>query len=90
MPWRPSVDALRLQREKDALTVQLIRAREDLQAAERRRIGLETLLSTRGERIDQLTVLVDQLRAENKRLDIEAEYLAGLFQRETATEVVPK
>jgi hypothetical protein len=90
MPWRPSIDALKLKRANDELAARLLRAKDELQAAERRRIGLEVLLTTRGERIDRLTVLVDQLRTENKRLDTEAEFLAQLFRRETATGSDPK
>lgn len=78
MPWRPRIDASKLKRENDRLAFALIRAPEELQTAERHRIGLEVMLNVRGQRIDTLTEQVDRLRQQNQKLDAECEHLAKM------------
>ena len=69
-------------------TLQLLKAREQLQTKERHVVGLEVLLGELLERIDRLTVQVDQLRAQNQKLDAECEHLAELVRSEgTITEL---
>jgi hypothetical protein len=79
MPWKPrrlSADARKLERKNNELVVQLARMREQLEIAQRHRTGLEALLDVRGEKIDKLNAQVDQLQAQNRRLDEEANHLA--------------
>jgi len=71
MPWRPKLDAKKLKKQNDELALQLLRTREQLQQKEGYLVGMEVLLDQRAERIDRLTVQVDKLRAQNKRLDQE-------------------
>jgi uncharacterized protein YccT (UPF0319 family) len=88
MPWKPRPDIIKLQQKNRELVLQLIRTREELQAAQHRHTGLQVLLDVRGQRIDALTVQVDRLQQEKKALDAEADHLAALF-RETAVEPAP-
>jgi hypothetical protein len=68
MPWvRHTVNSRKLQQQNDRLTSALIQVREQLQIAERHRVGLEVLLSVRQERIDALTTQVEQLRRQLSR-----------------------
>ena len=60
--------------------MQLLRVREQLQKQERYATGLEIALSTRLERIDELTGTIDRLREQNKRLDRENEHLAEMIR----------
>ena len=81
MPWRASKpNATKLQHECDRLSVQLRQAREQLQIQERHRVGLEVMLDTRAERIDQLTAKLDQSRQQVRRLDEENERLAEMVR----------
>jgi hypothetical protein len=80
MPWGPRINPLKLKKENDRLAFQLIRAREDLQIAERHRVGLEVMLSVSEERIDALTTQVDRLRQQNKKLGAECEHLAEMIR----------
>lgn len=82
MPWKPKLNAIKLQRECDRLTYALVRAREELQTAKRHRAGLEIMLSVRQERVDKLTAQIEQLRTANRRLDDEAEHLAAIIRSE--------
>jgi hypothetical protein len=75
-PRKPTRNELKLATKNRDLTVQLLRMREQLEIAQRHRTGLEALLDVRGEKIDKLTVQIDQLRAQNRRLDEEANHMA--------------
>jgi hypothetical protein len=83
MPWKPrkpTRNELKLATKNRDLTIQLLRMREQLEIAERHRTGLEVLLDMRGEKIDKLNAQVDQLRAQSRRLDEEAEHLAEVIR----------
>jgi hypothetical protein len=82
MPWRPKLDALKLQRKNDELMFQLVRVREQLQQKEGYLVGMGVLLDQRAERIDRLTVQIDQLRQQNKKLDAECEHLTEIVRSE--------
>jgi len=82
VPWRPRIDARKLKRAHDELALRLLKVREELQTAERHRVGLEVLLNMRQERLDALTVQVEQLRRQNQKLDAEAEHLAAIIRSE--------
>ena len=81
MAWvRHTVNSQKLKQQNDRLTSALIQVREQLQTAERHRVGLEVLLDMRQERVDALTEQVDRLRRANGKLETEAEHLAQLFR----------
>jgi uncharacterized coiled-coil protein SlyX len=80
MPWKPRIDAVQLKRKNDELAARLLRAKDELQAAERRRVGLEIALSVRGETIAELNGKLDRLRAQNRKLDLEAERLVDMIR----------
>jgi hypothetical protein len=80
MPWRLRINAIKLQRENDALGFELIRVREKLRNAEGYNCGLEVLLIERLKRIDELQGRLDQSRQQVKRLEAEAEHLAELVR----------
>ena len=88
-PRKLTRSELKLQTKNHDLTIQLLRMREQLEIAERHRTGLQALLDVRGEKIDRLNVQIDQLRAQNRRLDEEANHLAEVIrsapQLDTAT-----
>jgi septal ring factor EnvC (AmiA/AmiB activator) len=71
---------IKLKRENDRLAVALLRMREELQKSERYTDGLKIVLHERLERIDELNGKIDQLRAQNKRLDRENEHLAEMIR----------
>ena len=80
MPWAPKLDARKIKQAHDALALRLLRVREELQTAERHRVGLEVLLVMRQERVDALTVQVDRLRQQNRRLDEENDRLVEMVR----------
>jgi hypothetical protein len=82
MPWRPKIDAVKLQRKNNELTFQLVRVREELRKKESHVVGLEILLDERGERVDKLTVQIEQLRRQNEKLNAECEHLAEIVRSE--------
>ena len=84
MNWtrRTTIASQRLQKQKDSLALQLLRMREQLETAERYRIGMEVVMSARLERIDKLTAQIDQLRRQNQKLDAECERLVEMVKLE--------
>jgi hypothetical protein len=80
MPWAPRVNAIKLKRECDRLSSELIRARADLNISERQRVGLEVALDVRGEKIDALVVQVERLRQQNRQLDEENDRLCEMVK----------
>ena len=80
MPWKPRVDVRKITRQNHELAIRLLRVREELQIAERHRVGLEVLLDVRLERIDELTAQIDRLRQQNRRLDEENDRLAEMMK----------
>ena len=80
MPWsrRPSIDALKLKHENDALALKLVRLNSELATKTQYADRLQYLLHKRTQRIDELTGTIDQLREQNRRLDAEAEHLAAM------------
>jgi len=90
MNWqrRRSIDAKRLKKHNDALALELLRVKEELQTADRHRIGLEVLLDLRGEKIDKLSAQVDQLRRQNQKLDAECEHLVEMVRAAPPANVV--
>jgi septal ring factor EnvC (AmiA/AmiB activator) len=89
MPWKPRVNVARLKQAHDELARRLRTMREELQISERHRVGLEIALSVRGETIAELNGKIDRLREQNRQLDLEAEYLAGLFRQNLKSAVGP-
>ena len=81
MPWKPR-PVSNLQRENDALKTTIGCLRRDLSNKAQFVDRLEFLLRERMETIDALHGTIDQLRAANRRLDEEAEYLAQLVSAE--------
>lgn len=69
MPWAIKIDAVKLKRQNEELIAKLIRTRAALEVSERRRLGMEIILTARLTRICELSGKLDQLRAQNKRLD---------------------
>jgi hypothetical protein len=65
MPWRPRINVTRLKQAHDELAHRLLRVREELQVAERHRVGLEIALSVRGEKIEELNGKLERARLEN-------------------------
>jgi hypothetical protein len=80
MPWRPNIDALKLKRKKDELALRLLRTQEQLQISERRRTGLEMILTARLNRISELNDRLERVRAQNRALDEECERLAEMVR----------
>jgi hypothetical protein len=82
MPWprRPSLDALKLQRENDGLKTTIVCLRSELRHQQDFVGRLEYLLHQRTEMIDALHGRIDQLREQNKRLDAEAERLVEMVR----------
>ena len=81
MPWQPRrtpAAVQQLKRSNDALALQLLRVREQLQNKEHRVSGLEMILRERLKRVDELTQKLEQARAANHRLEEECEHLAQL------------
>jgi hypothetical protein len=79
-PRKPSSAELHLIKENDSLRTTIVCLRrqiEDKQGAVGR---LEILLRERLTRIDHLTAQVEQLRDQNRRLDVENQLLAGMVQ----------
>jgi cell shape-determining protein MreC len=69
MPWKPPA-ASNLQRENDALKTTICCLRRELENKQGAVQRLEVLLCERLTRIDQLVAQVDQLRHQNKKLDV--------------------
>jgi len=95
MPWprRLSADARKLHQRNRELANQLLHTQEELQISERRRTGLEVILSARLNRITELNGRIDALREQNRRLDAEADRLAEMVRfmpPVDATTPVPK
>jgi predicted ArsR family transcriptional regulator len=82
MPWQSRPNPKLLKQANDRLSSALIKVREQLQVAERHRVGLEVLLDMRQERVDALTAQVEQLRRQNQKLDAEAEHLTAIIKSE--------
>jgi hypothetical protein len=83
VPWRPRIDARKLKRQANELTSKLLRTREALEISERRRRTMEIVLTARLNRISELNDRLERVRAQNGKLEAEAEHLAQLF-RESA------
>jgi hypothetical protein len=80
MPWKPRINAKQLKKQNEELAIKLIRAREALEASERRRSTLEIVLHARLNRITELNGRIDALREQNRRLDKENDHLAGMIR----------
>ena len=66
--------------EIDALKTVVIQLRRELENKQGYAGRLEMLLRSRTERIDQLNGQLEQVRAQNRRLDEEAERLAEMVR----------
>ena len=71
---------LRLRRQNHELAMRLLRAREELQVSERRRTGLEAILTARLNRIGDLTGRLERAREQNRRLDEENDRLVDIIK----------
>ena len=79
MPWkrhRPS----ELERTNDQLRTTVIQLRHEVETKAGYATKLEMLLRSRAARIDQLNGQLEQVRAQNRRLDEEAERLAEMVR----------
>jgi hypothetical protein len=79
MPWKPK-PVTDLQRQLDATQLKLLRANAELRTKQIYCERLEHLLHQRCEMIDALHGRIDQLRDQNKKLEIEAEHLADMIR----------
>ena len=83
MPWQPRrtpAAVQQLKRSNDALALQLLRVREQLQNKEHRCSGLEMILRERLKRIDELNAKLEQARTVNHRLEEECERLVEMVR----------
>jgi hypothetical protein len=68
-----------LQREKHELAIRLLRANSQLRLKQLYCERLEFLLHERLEKIDQLTGVIEQLRAQTQRLGLENQVLVAMI-----------
>jgi hypothetical protein len=73
-----SLDATKLQREVEILSIKLLRANAELRMKTIYASRLEMLVHERCAMIDALHGRIDQLRQQNQKLDAEAEHLAQM------------
>jgi hypothetical protein len=83
-----SADARKLERKNHELAVRLLRVREALEISERRRTGLEIVLTARLNRISELNDRLERVRAQNRALDGECERLAEMIRLTPAANAV--
>jgi hypothetical protein len=69
-----------LSREADNLKITIVGLRHELASKQKYASRLEYLIRTRSERISELTGKIEQLRAQNQRLDSECERLAEMVR----------
>ena len=80
MPWQPHLNPKQLRQANDQLSSALIRTREALEISERRRAGLEMVLTARLNRISELNDRLERVRAQNRALDKECERLVAMIK----------
>jgi hypothetical protein len=78
--WRSRPDISKLETTIDRLQTENIRLRDQLRAKQTALGGLELALQARHETIDDLVGKLEQVRAQNRRLDAEAERLAEMVR----------
>jgi len=77
---RSSAHELELERKAETLSIKLLRANAELRMKTIYASRLEMLVAKRSEMIDQLHHRIDQLRDQNKKLEIEAEHYADMVR----------
>ena len=77
---RSSAHELELERKVETLSIKLLRANAELRMKTIYASRLEMLVAKRSEMIDQLHHRIDQLRDQNKKLEIEAEHYADMVR----------
>jgi multidrug resistance efflux pump len=78
LPWTPKPIS-QLERQIETLQIKLLRANSELRLKTVYAQRLEFLLQHRMATIDELVAKLDQARAQNKRLEAEADHLAALI-----------
>jgi hypothetical protein len=76
----PRLDAVKLQREVEALAIKLLKANAELRMKTIYASRLEVLVQERCERVDELSAKLEQSRAHIKKLDQECEHLADMVR----------
>jgi chromosome segregation ATPase len=79
-PPKPTPAELHLIKENDSLRTTIVCLRHELTNKEEHVGRLHVLMRERIERIDELNGKIEQLRAQNKRLDAENEHLAEMVR----------
>jgi hypothetical protein len=74
MPWprKPTIDALKLQRENDGLRTAIVCLKRELENKQGHVSKLEYLLHEQLTKIDELNGQLEQLRLKNKQLQLVA------------------
>jgi hypothetical protein len=79
--WRTRPDAAALEHLVNQLRTTVIQLRHELTNKEGYAATLELVLKQRTQTIDDLVGKLEQVRAQNRRLDAEAERLAAMVAR---------
>ena len=86
MLWSPRTNPKikKLRKENDGLRTVICCLRREIENKQGAVGRLEVLLRERLTKIDSLTDTIDQLREQNKKLDLETELLAAMVRLEPA------
>ena len=77
---RSSAHELELERKVETLSIKLLKVNAELRMKTIYASRLEIQVAERSEMIDQLHHRIDQLRDQNKKLEIEADHLADMVR----------
>jgi hypothetical protein len=75
----PRLDAAKLQREVETLSVKLLKANSELRTKTVYAQRLEYLVHERSERVDELSAKLEQSREQVRRLGLENEVLTAMI-----------